>query len=102
MSRSNRDPFDELAENTVGCVFSLFWGVIAGIVTLAVKAFQRSPEVQLRRLGQPGQWGEILAVAQCPVCRAVNNAHAQFCHFCGSQLSASVQTRRRGPWHRRR
>ena len=102
MSKSNRDPFDELAENMVGWVFSLLWGAVAGIVTLGVKAFQRSPEDQLRQLGQPGQWGEMLDVAQCPDCRAANDAHAQFCHFCGSQLNASVQARRRGLWHRRR
>jgi hypothetical protein len=95
VSRSNRDPFDELAENTVGCVFSLLWGASASLVILISRAFQRKPEDRLRQLGSSGQWGAAPETIQCPACGAANDSDAHFCYFCGSQLLATVQKRRR-------
>lgn len=90
---SRRSASDQMGEDlAVGCIVGIFlalWAAIASAIIVIVKAFQKSPEDQLRKMEAQKVYGAQIAGQPCPVCEEPNEETAALCFHCGSNMSPS-------------
>lgn len=88
---SRRNAGDQMAEDmAVGCIIGIFlalWAAIAGLIIAIVKAFQVSPEDQLRKMEEQKVYGAEIVGQPCPACTEPNDETVALCFHCGSSMT---------------
>lgn len=88
---SRKSAGDQMAEDAAaGCIFVVFlalWAAIAALVIGIVKAFQTSPEDQLRKMGAQQAYGAEIIGQPCPACEEPNEETSRLCFHCGSSMT---------------
>ena len=93
---SQKSAGDQMAEDLAGgCIIAIFlalWAAIAGLIVALVKAFQVSPEDQLRRMEAQKVYGAEIVGQPCPICTELNEETVALCFHCGSSMTPPRQT----------